>query len=89
MIVSAEVVLFVVILVLLAGHFPCPAERSLVELRLGDATRLAEIGGDLTGRVDLVCTSPPYACEAGVIDKPGARLPPQRYGHQCPDFMDM
>ncbi len=25
-----------------------PTERSLVELRLGDATRLAEIGGDLT-----------------------------------------
>jgi integrase len=57
-----------------------PSERSLVELRLGDATRLAEIGGDLSGRVDLVCTSPPYACEAGVIDKPawiaGASLCP-------------
>ncbi len=57
-----------------------PTERSLVELRLGDATRLGEIGDDLTGRVDLVCTSPPYACEAGVIDKPawiaGASLCP-------------
>jgi hypothetical protein len=25
------------------------------------------------GRVDLMVTSPPYACEAGVIDKPGWR----------------
>lgn len=62
-------------------HILSPEDRPLVELRLGDATALGDVAGDLAGRVDLVCTSPPYACDAGVIDKPawlaGARL--------CPD----
>ena len=39
-----------------------------------------ELLGDLAGRVDLVVTSPPYGCDAGVIDKPawlaGRRLCP-------------
>jgi DNA modification methylase len=46
-------------------------ERSLAEIRVGDArsldTRLAEAAGTF----DLVCTSPPYGVDAGVIDKPG------------------
>ena len=45
--------------------------RRLAEVRQGDATRLPGRLADLIGRVDLVCTSPPYACDAGVIDKPG------------------
>ena len=45
--------------------------RSLAEVRTGDATKLPGRLADLTGRVDLVCTSPPYGCDAGVIDKPG------------------
>jgi modification methylase len=51
-----------------------PVEQaSLAEVRLGDARRLPELLADLAGRVDLLVTSPPYACEAGVIDKPGWR----------------
>jgi len=62
-------------------HVLSPEQRPLVELRLGDATALDEIAGDLQGRVDLVCTSPPYACDAGIIDKP-AWLAGER---MCPD----
>ena len=47
---------------------------------IGDATRRPHPLGDLFGKVDLVCTSPPYGCDAGVIDKPawlaGGRLCP-------------
>ena len=43
--------------------------RSLAELRRGDARRLSDVAGDLAGRVDLVVTSPPYGCDAGVIDR--------------------
>jgi modification methylase len=53
----------------------------LVEVRVGDASRLARSLGALVGTVDLVCTSPPYGCDAGIIDKPGwiagARLCPE------------
>jgi modification methylase len=56
-----------------------PARR-LVEVRRGDARRLAEICADLASRVDLVVTSPPYGCDAGMIDKQawlaGGRLCP-------------
>ncbi|HZT67371.1 MAG TPA: DNA methyltransferase [Acidimicrobiales bacterium] len=45
--------------------------RRLAEVRTGDATALPGPLADVAGRVDLVCTSPPYACEAGVIDKAG------------------
>lgn len=37
----------------------------------GDARRLPALLGRRSGHVDLVVTSPPYACEAGAIDKPG------------------
>ncbi|MHB1929418.1 MAG: TRM11 family SAM-dependent methyltransferase [Acidimicrobiales bacterium] len=50
-------------------HVLPPAVRSLAEVRAGDARVLPELLGDLAGRVDLIVTSPPYACDAGVIDK--------------------
>jgi modification methylase len=49
-----------------------PAEQAaLAEVHQGDARRLPDLLGDVAGRVDLVVTSPPYLCDAGVIDKPG------------------
>jgi modification methylase len=39
------------------------------EVRLGDARMLPQVLGDLAGMVDLVATSPPYACDVGMIDK--------------------
>jgi modification methylase len=54
--------------------------RPLAEVRQGDARRLPELLGDAAGKVDLIVTSPPYACDAGVIDKQawlaGGRLCP-------------
>ena len=48
-----------------------PADQArLVEVQVGDARRLPELLADLSGRVDLVVTSPPYACDTGMIDKP-------------------
>ncbi|MGH3264665.1 MAG: hypothetical protein ACRDNS_22045, partial [Trebonia sp.] len=48
-----------------------PARRARAEVRCGDARHLADHLGELSGRVDLIVTSPPYGCDAGVIDKPG------------------
>jgi modification methylase len=45
--------------------------RRLAEVRTGDATSIPGRLADLTDKVDLVSTSPPYACDAGVIDKAG------------------
>jgi modification methylase len=50
-----------------------PAQAALAEVRQGDARRLPHLLGDVAGRVDLVVTSPPYACDAGVIDRPAWR----------------
>jgi modification methylase len=51
-----------------------PADRaSLGEVREGDARHLPELLADLAGQVDLVATSPPYACTPGMIDKPAWR----------------
>ena len=62
-------------------HMLDGGHRHLAEVRQGDARRLPELLGDLAGQVDLIVTSPPYACDAGVIDKrawlAGRRL--------CPD----
>ncbi len=44
-------------------------QRRRAEIRRGDARRLTEVVADLAGRVDLVVTSPPYGCDAGVIDR--------------------
>ncbi len=47
-----------------------PAEHAgLGEVRTGDARCLPELLADLAGAVDLVTTSPPYACTPGMIDK--------------------
>jgi modification methylase len=58
-----------------------PAEQArLAEVRDGDARHLPTLLKDVAGRVDLVVTSPPYACDTGVIDKPAWRA-----GHPlCP-----
>lgn len=48
-------------------------QRALAEIRGGDARDLPSVLGDLAGGVDLVATSPPYACQTGVIDTPGWR----------------
>lgn len=62
-------------------HMLDDRHRHLAEVRQGDARRLPGLLGDLAGQVDLIVTSPPYACDAGVIDKrawlAGKRL--------CPD----
>ena len=42
-----------------------PDARRLVQVHQGDATKLADLLGSDAGRVDLVCTSPPYACDVG------------------------
>jgi modification methylase len=48
-----------------------PANRAaLAEVRVGDARHLPQLLADVAGQVDLLVTSPSYACETGVIDKP-------------------
>jgi modification methylase len=48
-----------------------PAEHAQRgEVRCGDARHLTDVLSDLAGTVDLVATSPPYACDVGMIDKP-------------------
>jgi modification methylase len=46
-----------------------PQRPGRSEVRVGDARRLPELLADLAGTVDLVATSPPYACTPGMIDK--------------------
>jgi modification methylase len=46
--------------------------RHLAEIRRGDARRLTGVLEGEAGTVDLVVTSPPYGCDAGIFD-PGAR----------------
>ena len=62
------------------AHALDPKAGRRVEVRVGDATALPAALADLSGRVDLICTSPPYSCDAGIIDKPawlaGGRLCP-------------
>jgi len=61
-------------------HMLNVTQRRRAEVHQGDARGLADLLGRRAGRVDLVVTSPPYACDAGVIDKPawlaGGRLCP-------------
>jgi DNA modification methylase len=50
-------------------HMFAVIQRRRVSVRAGDARHLPELLGRRSGTVDLICTSPPYACDAGVIDK--------------------
>ena len=50
-------------------HLLGPDQRRLAEIRVGVARRLGDVLGDLVGTVDLICTSPPYACDVGTVDK--------------------
>ena len=52
-----------------AVHVLGAENEGRVEVRRGDATALCEVTSDLEGAVDLVCTSPPYACDVGNLDK--------------------
>jgi tRNA G10 N-methylase Trm11 len=47
-------------------HVLSAKDRPLVELRLDNETTFGEIIGDVAGRVDLVCTSPPLGVDAAV-----------------------
>lgn len=49
-----------------AEHALSEEERPLVTMHEGDATNLVALLGPDAGRVDLVCTSPPYACDVGI-----------------------
>jgi modification methylase len=51
-------------------HILMGEDRDRAQVRLGDACQLDQVLADLIGTVDLVATSPPYACDAGAIDKP-------------------
>jgi modification methylase len=62
------------------AHALPASQAALAEVRVGDARRLPDLLADVAGRVDLVVTSPPYACDAGVIDKPAWRAG----GSMCP-----
>jgi len=53
------------------AHALDPKTRRLARVVVGDATALPGPLAELAGKVDLVCTSPPYGCDAGIIDKPG------------------
>ena len=51
-------------------HILNTAQCQAVEVRTGDARHLPALLPDIAGTVDLIVVSPPYACDAGVIDKP-------------------
>ena len=61
-------------------HALPPDRAALAEVRRGDARHLPELLADVAGRVELVVTSSPYSCDAGVIDKPAWRA----CGSMCP-----
>jgi hypothetical protein len=54
-------------------HTLTSQERGLAQMRTGDARQLATLLADVTETIDVVMTSPPYACKAQAIDKPGWR----------------
>lgn len=45
------------------------SHHRFAEVRPGDASRLSESLGSLSGSVDLIATSPPYACDVATVDK--------------------
>lgn len=54
-------------------HILTPAQQTRVEVITADARRLPDLLGDRAGTVDLVVVSPPYGCDAGVINRPAWR----------------
>ncbi len=52
-------------------HILPPGQAALGQVRVGDARNLPVLLAEVAGQVDLVATSPPYACSIGMIDKPG------------------
>jgi modification methylase len=50
-------------------HVLLDDQRLLAWVRTGDARALPQLLGDVAGAVDLICTSPPYACDTGNLDK--------------------
>ena len=50
-------------------HILPPDQAPLGQVRVGDARNLASLLAEVAGQVDLVATSPPYACDVGIIDK--------------------
>jgi modification methylase len=62
-------------------HHALPLDQAtLAQVQVGDARYLPRLLVDLVGQIDLLLTSPPYGCAAGVIDKPGWRAG----GRLCP-----
>jgi len=57
-----------------------PEQCLTVEVRTGDAQNLTTVLRDAVGFVDLIVISPPYGCDAGIIDKPGWKAG----GRLCP-----
>lgn len=51
------------------AHVLGPEQAARCEVRVGDSRHLPDLLHDVAGRVDLVATSPPYACDVGQIDK--------------------
>ncbi len=55
-----------------------PERRDFAKVIVGDARHLDRLLGDACGSVDLICTSPPYACEVGGVvvslDDTGKRM---------------
>lgn len=50
-------------------HVLTPDQRLRTEVRPGDARCLTSVLGDLSGKVDLIATSPPYACDVANVDR--------------------
>jgi modification methylase len=46
-----------------------PEARALADVKAGDALLIESLLADQAGKVDLIATSPPYACEVGTTDK--------------------
>jgi modification methylase len=61
-------------------HVLTPEQCLSVEVRGGDAQRLPWVLRDAVGTVDLIVISPPYACDAGSVDKPAWKAG----GRMCP-----
>lgn len=54
-------------------HAVPAGQRHLARVRVGDARRLPVVLADIAGEVDLVATSPPYACDVANVDRAAKR----------------